>query len=142
MPKDKEEKNFIFIIVGVTILSILVIMAITGDSSDKDSESENQKIPQDNPQQKLARFEAEANLINEMMVEIVNRNDYEWTNIKVLANDYYNCIEGMSLGSNEKWTLKTHWCEDVQGGGGIGITKSLEKIEIVSDQGSDVFFVN
>lgn len=47
--------------------------------------------------QKYERLEAEVNIMNELMVDIANRNDYEWTNMKVIANDYYTCIEDMNL---------------------------------------------
>jgi len=127
----KKKNNWIWIVVALIVL--LFLFGIWNNSKeDKKTNSDAQKYE---------RLEAEVNIMNELMVDIVNRNDYEWTNMKVIANDYYTCIEGMNLKPNEKWTLKTYWCKDSQGNGGIGTLTSLEKIDLICDEGSKTFIV-
>ena len=140
----KENKKSWFVehwAFSIFLFLIVFWMIFPNGLLNTNSEAENKKTSQNDYPEKLAKFEAEVILMNEMMVEIINRNDYEWTNMQVLANDYYICIEGMGLEPNEKWTLQTHWCKDSKGDGSIGITKTLEKIEIISDQGSEIFVV-
>lgn len=101
------------------IIFIIWIIFFSGGGSNDSSTSSNKPAP----------FQAEVNIFSEQMINIINRNDYTWTNMKVIANDYYACVEEMTLEPNEKWTLQTLGCLGVMG-------PLLEKIEIITDQGS------
>ena len=125
MPKEKK-KSFMKRYWLLILLILFLFFYFIGKSPSNEDSNSN----------KLASLQAEINIVNEMMIDIINRNTYEWTNMKVIANDYYVCIKEMNLGPNGKWNLKTYWCKDSKGDGNIGISIPLEKIEIITDQGS------
>jgi len=124
------------ILFGLILVAVLIIAGCADNSYPRESDS-TKTISKP----KLAKLEPEITIINQLLVDITNRNDYDWHNMKVVANDYYVCIEGMSLESGMKWTLETYGCKDSQGRGGIGISQSLEKIEITTDEGNEIEYV-
>lgn len=139
--KTNKKLNRILTILGISLglFFIILLIVISSNNSNTSTHEASSNQPAENI--KLSPFNAEATVMNEMMVNIINRNDYNWTNVKIVANDYYTCIEGTTFESGEQWRLQTYQCKDSQGRGNIGILTPLEKIEIIADQGSQTFVV-
>jgi len=123
---EKKKKSFMKRYWLLILLILFLFFYFIGKSPSNEDSNSN----------KLASLQAEINIVNEMMIDIINRNTYEWTNVKIVANDYYTCIEGMTLEPNRQFDLKTYQCKDSQGQGSIGILTPLEKIKIITDEGS------
>lgn len=91
----------------------------------------------------LAPLAAEVNIsivgTTESSAHIINRNDYDWTNVKIIANDYYS-VSYPTFAKGDGDTFYSFNFKDEQGRAmdltGNGFIRS---IKIVTDQGSGDF---
>jgi len=104
--EEKEQRNIILILVGLTISSIIILSFIPTDSPDN---------LQDQSKENLAKFEIELAHVGTSltMYKIINRNDYDWHNIEITVNEYYSCWSREILKSGESITINAVTCRDL-----------------------------
>ena len=77
----------------------------------------------------------------DIFIDITNRNNYIWHDVKVIANEYYSCFESNTLAANEKITVNTLDCKDSTGNPLIGIKVALQSLKITSKEGAATYLV-
>ncbi len=62
---------------------------------------------------------------------IVNRDDFDWNNVKITVNEYYSCESDKVFFSNEKYLFTGAFCEDFLTNG----NQVVNTMKIESDEG-------
>ena len=107
----------------VTLVAALLLFGCTGgNSASKANEPFNAEV----------RFQFNGNL---MTATITNRNTYNWTNLQVIADDYYPCKlnTGTTLAPNDQTYVVI--CSDTKN----PPLTVFSKLDVKTDQGEQVY---
>jgi len=121
------DKKLIF---GICILSLLVLYGC-GEASYTTDNSDSKSQPV-----KRAQLEVEIGELGStgMLFRVINRNDYDWHNVKITVNDYYSCWERDVLKPGAPITVNAATCNQ------FAVNQNMVySVQVETDEGFEEF---
>lgn len=161
--------NLMFKSKSFIVLGLIVVIFLAGCTSSSNYQSNsgpgtgiaycgNEPCPNQSPQTtqpsnsaisepttagSLAPLEAEVNLsivgTTVSSAHIINRNDYDWTNVKIIANDYYYVTYPILAKGYGDTFYSFDFKDDQEHSLDLSGNGIIHSIKIITDQGSGTF---
>ncbi|MEJ2267544.1 MAG: hypothetical protein P8X70_00515 [Nanoarchaeota archaeon] len=141
MPEEKQKSWFRRHWILSILLGFIALGIIGGLLPDSESDLTGDTInsQNQNTKQNLAKFESEVGQVGTSLTQyrVINRNNYDWHNVKITVNDYYSCWDRDILESEDSILINAVGCDQF-----VVNQNIIQSIWIEADEGAERYSLN